>query len=101
MKLYKQVMAKYYPSGRATDGLNLYGVAVAHAFVQLLYKAGKNPTRASLMKAFRTWNEANPFLLPGQPAADGRRRPAADRSASGSRSSRNGLPARVEAEVRR
>jgi branched-chain amino acid transport system substrate-binding protein len=65
MKLYKDVMAKYYPGGRATDGLNLYGVAVAHAFTQLLYKAGKNPTRASLMKAFRNWNEANPFLLPG------------------------------------
>ena len=65
MKLYKSVMEKYYPGGRVTDGLNLYGVAVAHAFVQLLYQAGKNPTRASLMKAYRSWNEANPFLLPG------------------------------------
>jgi branched-chain amino acid transport system substrate-binding protein len=65
MKLYKDVMAKYYPSGKATDGLNLYGVAVAHAFVQLLYKAGKNPTRTSLMNAYRNWNETNPFLLPG------------------------------------
>jgi branched-chain amino acid transport system substrate-binding protein len=65
MKLYKQVMAKYYPAGRATDGLNLYGVAAAHAFVQLMYKAGKNPTRASLMRAYRTWSETTPFLLPG------------------------------------
>ena len=65
MKLYKQVMAKYYPSGNAKDGLNLYGVAAAHAFVQLMYKAGKNPTRASLMKAYRTWTETTPFLLPG------------------------------------
>ena len=48
-----------------TDGLNYYGVAVAHAFTQLMYKAGRNPTRASLMRAYRTWNEANPFLLPG------------------------------------
>jgi branched-chain amino acid transport system substrate-binding protein len=63
--LYKQVMAKYYPKGRVTDALNLYGVAVAHAFTQLLYAAGKNPTRDSLMKAFRNWNEASPFLLPG------------------------------------
>ena len=30
-----------------------------------MYKAGRNPTRASLMRAFRTWNEPNPFLLPG------------------------------------
>ncbi len=65
MKLYKQVMAKYYPSGNPVDGLNLYGVAAAQAFVQLMYQAGKNPTRASLMKAFRNWNEPNPFLLPG------------------------------------
>ena len=65
VKLYKQLMAKYYPSGRVTDGLNFYGFATAHAFVQLLYKAGKSPTRASLMKAYRNWNEASPFLLPG------------------------------------
>jgi branched-chain amino acid transport system substrate-binding protein len=65
MKLYKQVMSQYLPNARVTDGLNLYGVATAHAFVQLLYKAGKNPTRESLMKAYRSWNEANPFLLPG------------------------------------
>ncbi|MBA3366909.1 MAG: ABC transporter substrate-binding protein [Actinobacteria bacterium] len=65
MKLYNQVMAKYRPGARVTDSLNYYGVAVAHAFVQLMYKAGKNPTRASLMKAYRSWNEANPFLLPG------------------------------------
>ena len=65
MKLYKQVMAKYRPEWRVTDGLNFYGVAVAHAFTQLMYKAGRNPTRASLMRAFRSWNEPNPFLLPG------------------------------------
>jgi branched-chain amino acid transport system substrate-binding protein len=65
MKLYKQVMADYYPGGRVNDGLNYYGVAVAHAFTQLLYKAGRNPTRASFMRAYRNWNELNPFLLPG------------------------------------
>ena len=79
MKLYKQVMAKYYPSGNVKDGLNLYGVAAAHAFVQLMYKAGKNPTRASLMKAYRTWTRRTPFLLPGNRHPDGRRRSAADR----------------------
>jgi branched-chain amino acid transport system substrate-binding protein len=65
MRLYRQVMAKYYPSGNVKDGLNLYGVAAAHAFVQLMYKAGRNPTRASLMRAYRTWSETTPFLLPG------------------------------------
>ena len=65
IKLYNQIMAKYYPKGRTTDALNLYGVGVAEAFVELLYSAGKNPTRASLVKAYRNWNQANPFLLPG------------------------------------
>lgn len=69
MKLYREVMSKYYPNGSSAsvqaNALNLYGVAVAHAFVQLLEKAGKNPTRAGIMKAFRAWNQANPFLLPG------------------------------------
>lgn len=69
MKLYRSVMSKYYPNGSTpavqANGLNLYGVAVAHAFTQLLAKAGKNPTRAGIMKAARSWNEANPFLRPG------------------------------------
>jgi len=69
MKLYRSVMSKYYPKGSdaavQANSLNLYGVAVAHAFVQLLEKAGPNPTRAGIMKAFRSWNQANPFLLPG------------------------------------
>jgi branched-chain amino acid transport system substrate-binding protein len=65
MKLYKQVMAKYYPRGRVTDQFNYYGFATAEAFVELMYKAGKNPTRASLMKAYRAWDQVNPFLLPG------------------------------------
>jgi len=65
MKLYRQVMAKYAPTARVTDAFSLYGVATAHAFVQLLTKLGANPTRAGLMKAVRSWKEANPFLLPG------------------------------------
>jgi branched-chain amino acid transport system substrate-binding protein len=65
MKLYKEIMAKYDPSGNIKDSTNFYGVAAAQAFEALMYKAGKNPTRASLMKAFGTWTENNPFLLPG------------------------------------
>jgi len=65
MILYKKVLAKYAPSAKATDAFALYGVATAHAFVQLLTKTGSNPTRVGLMKAARLWNEPNPFLLPG------------------------------------
>ena len=77
MKLYRKVMAAYYPNGDQpavqANGLNLYGVAVAHAFVQLLRKSGASPTREGLMKAFRNWNEANPFLLPGNKQQTGPR----------------------------
>ena len=65
MKLYNQVMSKYYPSGNPKDGLNMYGIAAADAFVRLMYKAGKNPTRASLMRAYNNWSESTSFLLPG------------------------------------
>ena len=78
MKLYKQVMAKYLPSGRVTDALNHYGVAAAEAFVQLLYEAGKNPTRASLMKAYPHLEPAEP-VPPARKPAEGRAgRPAPD-----------------------
>ncbi len=65
MKLYRQVLARYAPQLKPDDALNLYGVAVAEAFVELLQKAGPNPTREGLMKAYRNWDQANPFLIPG------------------------------------
>jgi len=65
MKLYRQVMAKYAPSANANNALYYYGVAKAEAFVQALYKAGKNPTRASYMAALLSFNATNRFALPG------------------------------------
>jgi branched-chain amino acid transport system substrate-binding protein len=68
MKLYKQVMAKYLPNGRVTDGLYLYGMAKAQSFTNLLDGIGKNLTRGSLMKAALNDTETskdNPFFLPG------------------------------------
>ena len=65
VKLYERLMAKYNPSGRVTDGLNFYGFAKADTFVRAMYKAGRNPTRAGLMKALLSLNETNRFLLPG------------------------------------
>jgi branched-chain amino acid transport system substrate-binding protein len=64
MKQYRAIMAKYAPSAKATDGLYLYGMAKAETFVQALYKAGKNPTRAGLMAALLSMNSANKFALP-------------------------------------
>jgi branched-chain amino acid transport system substrate-binding protein len=65
VKQYLALMAKYNPSGRTTDGLNFYGFAKAHTFVRAMYKAGRNPTRAGLLKALLSFNETSPFLLPG------------------------------------
>ena len=58
-------MAKYAPGLNANDGLYLYGFAKAETFVQALYKAGKNPTRAGLMAALLSMNSTNKFALPG------------------------------------
>ena len=65
-ELYQRIMAKYGPAGtKLTDGLYIYGVAKGHTFVQALRAAGKNPTRASLLKAVFNMNDkSNPFLLP-------------------------------------
>ena len=65
VKQYLTLMAKYNPNGRTTDGLNFYGFAKADTFVRAMYKAGRNPTRAGLMKALLSFNETSPFLLPG------------------------------------
>ena len=65
VRLYKQVLARYAPQLKPDDALNYYGVAVAEAFVELLQKAGPNPTRQSLVAAYRSWDQVNPFLIPG------------------------------------
>jgi branched-chain amino acid transport system substrate-binding protein len=66
MKLYKKIMAAYYPKGNVNDQFNVYGMSVAWTMVKALQGAGKNPTRASLMAAVRSLNYSdNPFLLPG------------------------------------
>jgi branched-chain amino acid transport system substrate-binding protein len=65
VRQYRQLMEKYNPRGNINDGLNFYGFAKADTFVRAMYKAGRNPTRASLMRALTSLNETNPFLLPG------------------------------------
>jgi branched-chain amino acid transport system substrate-binding protein len=66
MKLYGQIMEKYAPDADATDVFHVYGMAVAWTAVEALKKAGKDLTRASLVKALDNLNApGNPFLLPG------------------------------------
>ena len=65
MILYKKIIAKYAPTANANDALVYYGVSKAYDIVQLLYAAGPNPTRASLLAAAAKMSWTNPFSLPG------------------------------------
>jgi len=65
VKLYRSIMKKF-KGGNPNDVYAVYGMSVAHTFVAALKKAGKNPTRASIMRAATSLNVKNdPFLLPG------------------------------------
>src|SRR3954463_36890 len=65
VKLYRSIM-KRYKGGNPNDVYAVYGMSVAHTFAAALKKAGKNPTRAGVMKAATSLNVKNdPFLLPG------------------------------------
>jgi branched-chain amino acid transport system substrate-binding protein len=65
IKLYRSIM-KNFKGTNPNDVYNVYGMSVAHTFVEALKKAGKNPTRQSIMQAATHLNIHNdPFLLPG------------------------------------
>ncbi len=66
MALYRTIMKRYLPRGDVNDGFHTYSMAVAYTFEQALRKAGRNPTRASLLRAVANLDiKSNPFLLPG------------------------------------
>ena len=66
MKLYKSIMRQHLPRGDVNDGFHVYSMAVAYTFVEALKKAGRNPTRASVVRAVANLNlRNNPFLIPG------------------------------------
>ncbi len=66
LALYRTIMKRHHPRGKPADVYNWYGMTVAWTMVETLRKAGKSPTRASLLRAAQTLNLAgNPFLLPG------------------------------------
>ena len=65
MRQYRQIIRRYGRGATENDPQVMYGVAKAETFVQALYRAGRNPTRASLMNALLSMNYPNKFLLPG------------------------------------
>jgi branched-chain amino acid transport system substrate-binding protein len=66
VKLFNEVMSKYYADGKTNDAFNVYGMAVAFTMVDVLKRAGDNPTRKSLIDALNNFTESdNPFLAKG------------------------------------
>jgi branched-chain amino acid transport system substrate-binding protein len=65
VKLYKQIVRRYLPDARPREVANLYGMAAAYTMVDALRRAGKEPTRATLLRAATHLNERNPFLVKG------------------------------------
>jgi branched-chain amino acid transport system substrate-binding protein len=66
MKKWREFMKKYYPEGNTSDAFNVYGVLVAQTLVQTLNQAGKDLSRANIMKqAANLKNFDLPLLLPG------------------------------------
>ena len=66
IKLYREIMRRYHPAGKPSDVYHYYGMAVAFTMVDVLRKAGPNPTRAKVLQAATHLRESNNlFLLPG------------------------------------
>jgi branched-chain amino acid transport system substrate-binding protein len=66
VRQYNRIMNRYGPSNfNPNDTFYYYGVAKGYDVVKLLYAAGKNPTRQSLMAATQRMNWANPYMIKG------------------------------------
>ncbi len=65
VRLYKTILNRFLPNAKADDVFYYYGMAVAYTMVDTLRKAGRNPTRESVLRAATHLDETNPFLLPG------------------------------------
>jgi branched-chain amino acid transport system substrate-binding protein len=73
MRLYRQIMKRHLRRANANDVYHVYAMSAAHSFVEALRKAGRNPTRSSLMAALARLNSRNnPFLIPGVAIKTGR-----------------------------
>jgi branched-chain amino acid transport system substrate-binding protein len=64
-KLAKAIIGQYASSLDLNDSNVVYGLGAAWTMTYALKKAGKNLTRAGLMKALKSLNVADPFSYPG------------------------------------
>ena len=73
VRTYRRIMERWGGEADANNTFYYYGVAKAYDFVRLLYLAGKNPTRRSLVAATRKINWVNPFAIRGVRVSTSRR----------------------------
>jgi branched-chain amino acid transport system substrate-binding protein len=66
VRLYRAILARYARGADPRDALHVYGMAAAHALVEVLERAGASPTRRSVLERLAALRiAASPFLLPG------------------------------------
>ena len=65
VRLYKQIMRRHAPGRSVDEVVHLYGMAVAYSMVKVLEAAGRNPTRASVLRAATHMNHQVPFMVKG------------------------------------
>jgi branched-chain amino acid transport system substrate-binding protein len=65
IKQYRRIVSKYVPEADTNNTFFLSGFAAARDAVRLLFLAGKNPTRRSLMRATEKMNWTSPYLIKG------------------------------------
>jgi hypothetical protein len=58
-------MKRYLPNEDPKAVAHMYGMMAAYSMVAVLKAAGRNPTRAGVLRAAQHLDLVNPFLLPG------------------------------------